>query len=135
MKLLLALLLLLPLNSFSADIKILRVVDSDTFIVSAPFMPKPLKQQIPLRLIGVDGPGIKRWANCDKEAELGQTAKFFVEGLVARSKKQFIEIKRLDKYNRLLGNVYLDNKNLADILVSKGFGKKYTGGTKESWCH
>lgn len=135
MKILLALLLLLPLNSFGAVSKIVRIVDSDTFIVSAPFLPKPLKQQMPMRLIGVDAPGIKRWANCDKEAERGQTAKLFVEELIKNSKKQYVEIKGFDKYNRLLGNVYLDNKNLAEILVSKGYGKKYDGGKKESWCH
>ena len=110
-------------------------MDADTILISAPFIPKPLKQQIPLRLTGVDAPNIKRFANCDREAKLGTEAKVFVEGLVARSKKTEIKFVGMDKYNRILGQVYLDGKNLSDILLEKGLVKPYTGGKKESWCH
>lgn len=115
--------------------KILRIVDGDTFVISAPFIPKPLKQQIPLRLAGIDTPNVKRWANCDKEAELGERAKAYVETLWKNSKTQKIKFLSMDKYNRILGEVYLDNKNVSDLLIENGYGRKYTGEKKQSWCH
>jgi micrococcal nuclease len=134
--LLILLLILLPLTTQSQEkSKIIRLVDSDTFLISAPFIPKPLKQQIPLRLSGVDGPGIKRWANCDKEAALGQKAKDYVQGLLDKSKKQEIKFIGMDKYNRILGDVYFDGKSVSELLIKNGYAKKYTGGKKESWCH
>jgi micrococcal nuclease len=113
----------------------LRIIDSDTFLISAPFIPKPLKQQIPLRLSGVDGPGIKRWANCAKEAALGERAKEYVQGLFDKSKKQEIKFIGMDKYNRILGDIYFDGKSVSELLIKNGYGKKYSGGKKESWCH
>lgn len=115
--------------------KILRIVDADTFIISAPFIPKPLKQQIPLRLAGVDAPGVKRWANCDKEAEMGEKAKEYVQELLKNSKKQEIKFLSMDKYNRILGEVYFDGKSVSDSLLEKGYARKYSGEKKQSWCH
>lgn len=137
-KLLILIALLIPITSqaqVQEKSKIIRIVDADTFIISAPFIPKPLKQQIPLRLAGVDTPNIKRWANCDREAKLGQEAKLYVQGLLDTSKKQEIKFLSMDKYNRILGEVYFDGKNVSEILIEKGFGRKYTGEKKQSWCH
>lgn len=136
MKTLLILLLLLPITSWGKENpQIKRVIDADTILISAPFIPKPLKQQIPLRLTGVDTPNIKRFANCDREAKLGEEAKRFVVDVIGKSKKQEIKFVGMDKYNRILGQVYLDGKNLSDILLENGLAKPYTGGKKESWCH
>lgn len=137
-RLLILLTLLIPITSQAQQqqkSKILRVVDGDTFVISAPFIPKPLKQQIPLRLVGVDTPNIKRWANCDSEAKLGQEAKNYVQKLFETSKKQEIKFLSMDKYNRILGEVYFDGKNVSELLIEKGLGRKYAGEKKQSWCH
>lgn len=42
-------------------------------------------------------------------------------------------IKR-DKYFRLLGDVYVDDKNLGASLVKAGLAVPYEGGTKKNWC-
>jgi len=39
-----------------------------------------------------------------------------------------------DKYFRVLADVMIDGKNLTDLLIKKGLGKPYDGGTKSSWC-
>ncbi len=134
-KLLLILLILLPINSFAEQSKILRIIDGDTIIVSAPFLPDPLKKQRPLRLSNVDVPNIKRWANCDKEAKLGLYAKSYVEDLVKKSKKQQVKIVGYDKYGRFLGQIFLDGKSLSGSLIEKKLAKHYYGGKKQSWCH
>ena len=39
------------------------------------------------------------------------------------------------KYFRIVADVYVDNKNLTDILISSGLGVAYDGGTKaKDWC-
>lgn len=131
--------LFLLLVSFSVfadeDIKILRVVDGDTIIVSAPFMPPPLKKQMPMRLSNVDTPNINRWAKCGKEAFLGEEAKKYVEQLVKQSKNQQIKIVGYDKYGRWLGQIYLDGKSISDSLIERNLARNYYGGKKLSWCH
>nr|QMP83292.1 MAG: hypothetical protein [Caudoviricetes sp.] len=136
MKLLLALLIFLPINSYSEEqIKILRIIDADTILVSAPFMPAPLKKQMPMRLSNVDTPNINRWANCGNEAILGEEAKKYVESLIKKSKKQQVKIVGYDKYGRWLGQIYLDGKSISDSLIEKKFARPYYGGKKQSWCN
>jgi endonuclease YncB( thermonuclease family) len=129
-------LLLLPITSQAEEkIKILRVIDADTVLVSAPFMPPPLKQQMPMRLSNVDTPNVKRWANCGREAALGEEAKKYVESLIKNSKTQQVKIVGYDKYGRWLGQIYLDGKSISDLLIEKNFARNYYGGKKQSWCH
>lgn len=136
MKILLLILLLLPITSQAEEqIKILRVIDADTILVSAPFMPPPLKKQMPMRLSNVDTPNVKRWANCGKEAMIGDEAKAYVESLVKNSKTQEVKIVGYDKYGRWLGQIYLDGKSISESLIEKKYAKPYFGGKKESWCH
>lgn len=135
-KILIAVLLLLPLSSNAEEkIKILRVIDADTILVSAPFMPPPLKKQMPMRLSNVDTPNVKRWANCGKESSLGEEAKKYVEYLINISKNQQVKIVGYDKYGRWLGQIYLDGKSISDSLIEKKFARPYYGGKKQSWCH
>lgn len=136
MKTLLLVLLLLPLTIQAEEkIKILRVIDADTILVSAPFMPPPLKQQMPMRLSNVDTPNINRWANCGKEAFLGEEAKKYVEYLIKKSKTQQVKIVGYDKYGRWLGQIYLDGKSISDSLIEKKLARNYYGGKKQSWCN
>lgn len=133
---LILLLLLLPLSSIAEEkIKILRVIDADTILVSAPFMPPPLKKQMPMRLSNVDTPNIKRWANCGREAYLGDEAKTYVETLIKNSKTQEIKIVGYDKYGRWLGQIFLDGKSISDSLLEKQLARPYYGGKKKSWCN
>lgn len=117
------------------DLHILKVIDADTILVSAPFMPEPLKKQMPMRLSNVDTPNIKRWANCGREAMLGEEAKKYVEQLISNSKEQFVKIVGYDKYGRWLGQIYLDGKSISDSLLEKNFARPYYGGKKKSWCN
>lgn len=128
--------MLIPLTTIAEEkIRILRVIDADTILVSAPFMPEPLKKQMPMRLSNVDTPNIKRWANCGREAMLGEEAKKYVEQLISNSKEQFVKIVGYDKYGRWLGQIYLDGKSISDSLLEKNFARPYYGGKKKSWCN
>lgn len=134
MKTILFLLLLLPITTWADQPKILRIIDGDTFIVSAPFLPDPLKKERPLRLSNIDTPNIKRWANCDKEYQLGEKAKHYAEHLIKKAKKQTVRIVGYDKYGRFLGQIILDGKSLSDSLIEAKLARPYYGGKKQSWC-
>jgi len=136
MKVLFLILLLLPFYSNADEqIRIKRVIDADTILVSAPFMPPPLKKQMPMRLSNVDTPNIKRWANCGREAHLGEEAKKYVEQLIKLAKHQEVKIVGYDKYGRWLGQIYLDGKSISDSLIEKNLARYYYGGKKQSWCN
>jgi len=122
------------LQSKESEYKILRIVDGDTFVISAPFLPKEIKQTMYLRLSNIDTPNVKRWANCDKEAELGEKAKLFVEQVIMNN-KYTIKLVGVDKYNRLLGQIFINKKDLSDLLIKNNFARPYYGGKKQSWCH
>jgi micrococcal nuclease len=128
-------LLLLSFGVYAEDIQIKRVVDGDTFIVSAPFLPEPLKKEMRFRLSDVDTPGINRWANCDKENRMGYVVRGYVEKLIKESKEHRVKIVGVDKYGRWLGQIYLDGKSLSDNLVQKNLARHYYGGKKLGWCN
>ena len=81
-KILLALLLLpalalsqkMPKNSATYDAQIVRVTDGDTIVISAPFLPAPLKPELAVRVFGVDTPEKGHRAQCPGEAQRGEQA-------------------------------------------------------------
>jgi endonuclease YncB( thermonuclease family) len=117
------------------DYVITRVIDGDTVAFAAPFLPDPLKEELSIRVFGVDTPEKGHRAMCPKEAEMGEAASAFTKDLVAISKTQQIAIMDWDKYGgRVLGDVILDGKSLRALLIEKGYAREYYGEAKQSWC-
>lgn len=134
-KILIPALLLLSSVSYAADnYKVLRVIDGDTVEISAPFLPKPLKPEMGLRILGIDTPEKDFRAQCDSENKLGHAATDFTTNLVKNAKRIKVEIVDKDKYFRLLGNLIIDGKSLADSLIENKLAREYHGEKKESWC-
>lgn len=44
-----------------------------------------------------------------------------------------VECKGFDKYGRVLGNVYIGDTCLNELLLEEGFAKRYSGGRREVW--
>lgn len=134
----LILLLLLPISSLAEtyDYKILRVIDGDTIVFEAPFLPKPLKPELSLRIYGVDTPEKRGNAQCEMEYSLAEEASEFTRSLVNKAKSRKVVIKQWDKYGgRVNGDLILDGKSLRTLLLNKGFAHLYYGDTKKpSWC-
>jgi endonuclease YncB( thermonuclease family) len=117
------------------DYKITRVIDGDTVAFEAPFLPDPLKEELSIRVFGVDTPEKGHRAMCPKEAEMGAAASAFTKELVATSKTQQIAIMAWDKFGgRVLGDIILDGKSLRMSLIEKGYAREYYGEAKQSWC-
>jgi endonuclease YncB( thermonuclease family) len=116
------------------DYKILRVIDGDTLMIEAPFLPKPLKPEISLRISGVDTPEKDFRAQCDRENKLAHDASEFTKNLINNSKNYKIIILGQDKYFRLLGDIMIDGKLLSKELITHNLAIEYHGDKKSNWC-
>lgn len=113
--------------------KVIKIIDADTLRVSAPWSPLPDKT-IDIRLHGIDTPEHGWRAQCDSERNKAHQATYFVEQAIRDA--NIIETQPLgwEKYGRILANVWLDNKNLSQMLLDAGLAKPYHGEKKSSWC-
>lgn len=117
------------------EANIIRVSDGDTIVISAPFLPAPLKPELAVRIYGVDTPEKGFRAKCPSEDQRGQAASAFTKKLVETSKSRQVTIYGWDKFGgRILGDIILDGKSLRSGLIANGFAREYFGEAKQSWC-
>jgi endonuclease YncB( thermonuclease family) len=145
MKQLLTLLLIVPClvlaqpkqrPSVTYDAVITRVIDGDTVAFQADFLPAPLKQELSIRVYGVDTPEKGFRAQCPSEAARGEAASAFTKNAVATSTTRQIALIDWDKYGgRVLGDVILNGQSLRSMLIANGFAREYYGEAKTSWCN
>ena len=143
MKKLFALLLVLPALALAQktpkgvtyDAEIVRVNDGDTVVISAPFLPAPLKPELAVRVFGVDTPEKGFRAQCPSENQRGLSATEFTKNAVKSTKKHQVILYGWDKFGgRVLGDIVLDGVSLRQELIRNGFAREYYGDAKQSWC-
>jgi endonuclease YncB( thermonuclease family) len=143
MKKLLLILLAMPILAFAQktpqgvtyDAQIIRVSDGDTIVISAPFLPAPLKPELAVRIFGVDTPEKGFRAKCAAEDQRGQAASAFTKKMVEGSKSRQVTIYGWDKFGgRILGDIIVDGKSVRAGLIANGFAREYFGEAKGSWC-
>ncbi len=118
------------------DAQILRVSDGDTVVISAPFLPDPLKKELAVRVFGVDTPEKGFRAKCPQEDQRGQAASEFTKKAVAQTQKHQVILYGWDKFGgRVLGDLILDGKSLRAMLIANGLAREYFGEAKTSWCN
>lgn len=117
------------------DATILRVTDGDTVVITAPFLPAPLKPELAVRIFGVDTPEKGFRAQCPSEDERGKAASEFTKKAVESSQKRQVVIMSWDKFGgRILGDIILNGNSLRMMLIQNGFAREYYGDAKQSWC-
>jgi len=147
MKRFLLLLLAVPLLAFAQktpqgvtyDAQILRVTDGDTVVISAPFLPKPLKPELAIRVFGVDTPEKGFRAQCPSEAQRGDAASAFTKNAInqaaAAGGKFQVTMYGWDKFGgRVLGDILINGQSLRAALIANSFAREYYGDAKQSWC-
>jgi endonuclease YncB( thermonuclease family) len=118
------------------DAKIIRVNDGDTVVISAPFLPSPLKPELAVRVFGVDTPEKGHRAQCPSEAQRGEAATAFTKNAVASTQRHQVIIYGWDKFGgRILGDMILNGVSLRQELIRNGFAREYYGDAKQSWCN
>lgn len=123
-----------PMNIY--DFPITRVIDGDTVAFQATFLPPPLKQELSIRVFGVDTPEKGFRAQCPSEDQRGQAATAFTKNAITKAQKRQVAIADWDKYGgRVLGDILLDGQSLRTMLIQNGFAREYYGEAKTSWCN
>ncbi len=117
------------------DFPLTRVIDGDTVAFQATFLPPPLKQELSIRVFGVDTPEKGHRAMCPQEAQRGEAATAFTKAQINAAQKRQVALMDWDKYGgRVLGDVLLDGKSLRSMLIQQGYAREYYGEAKTSWC-
>jgi len=144
MKKLILCLMLLPAIVFAQkmpkgvvyDAVITQVKDGDTVVISAPFLPAPLKPELAVRIYGVDTPEKGFRAQCPSEDARGLAATEFTKKAVAASSSRQLVLYSWDKFGgRVLGDIILNGNSLRAMLIQNGYAREYYGDAKQSWCN
>ena len=149
MKKLLLLLLIVPVLATAQpkqrpgvtyDAVITRVIDGDTVGIQATWLPAPLKQELSIRVFGVDTPEKGFRAQCPSEAQRGEAASAFTKNAIAQAAAQGgkfqVTMYGWDKFGgRVLGDILINGQSLRAGLIANGFAREYYGEAKQSWCN
>ena len=116
--------------------KVIKVYDADTITIATrlPFNDSPL-YRLSVRLNGIDAPEIKGKDVSVDEKEAAIIARDVVSEMILH-KDVVLKNIQTEKYGRVLADVYIDNVNLNEYLVTHRYAVKYDGGKKvkpESW--
>ena len=136
--LIVAILALTSVASFAQKEKPMVIYDFPLTRVAfqATFLPPPLKQELSIRVFGVDTPEKGHRAMCPSEAQRGEAATAFTKAQINAAQKRQVALMDWDKYGgRVLGDVLLDGKSLRAMLIQNGFAREYYGEAKQSWCN
>jgi endonuclease YncB( thermonuclease family) len=117
------------------DTQIIRVSDGDTIVISARFLPAPLKPELAVRIYGVDTPEKGHRAQCPSEAQRGEQASQWTRQLVASGTKFQVILYKWDKFGgRVIGDIVVDGQSVRRGLIANGHAREYYGEAKTSWC-
>jgi len=110
------------------DCKFLRNYDGDTITVNIKYWHPLFGDEISIRINGIDTPELR-----GTEGEIhakARAAKKLVNSACKNAKFILLKNMKRGKYFRIVADVYVDNENLADILLKNGLAVKYDGGKK-----
>ena len=113
--------------------EVTSIYDADTFRCNIKSYPPIVGERVPIRVNGVDAPEMR--GKCQAEKILARTAKQVTVSMLRNA--QVIELRnmRRGKYFRIVADVYVDGKSLADELIRKHLAVEYHGGHKiKDWC-
>ena len=109
--------------------KIRRVVDGDTVDIDIDLGFGVWLHKERVRIYGIDTPESR---TRDKEEKVkGLAAKARVIELLDKVDGKFtLQSHGVGKYGRCLGEIFIDDNNLNQLLVTEGHAKKYYGGKR-----
>ena len=110
------------LFSITQDIKLLKIYDGDTILVSL----NGKKEKI--RFTGINTPEIAHPKFHKKSEYFGNKAKNHLKNILKKHKisKLEFDVKKRDKYQRMLAYIFLENgKMLNELMVENGYAYTY----------
>jgi micrococcal nuclease len=115
-------------------VEIDHIVDGDTFRIFV-VLASGERISAPVRIRGFDAPELH--GACDGEIRAAREASRALVGLL-RSGAVVMDQIGSDKYERVLARVYVRRNgallNVAEVMVSEGYGRPYDGRKRAGWC-
>lgn len=108
--------------------KVVKVYDGDTITIATRIPNDPTIYRFSVRLLGIDTPEIK--TNRTKEKQLAILARDSLSGMIIGKIVQLQNVS-IEKYGRILANVYLDDINISQWSIDHGYAVSYDGKTKQ----
>lgn len=109
---------------------VIKVYDGDSFTIASemPFLNSPI-YRFSVRLSGIDCPEIKGKTVIEKELAINAR-----DALTNKIMNKTITLKNvsLEKYGRILADVYCDGVHINQWMLDNKFALPYDGGTKTS---
>jgi endonuclease YncB( thermonuclease family) len=132
---LIIMLVLIANTSFSTDFK--NVVfhycyDGDTCTVTIPGVPGIFGKKISIRISGIDTPEIR--GKCEEEKTLAKQAKKVINEYMKKAKEISIVDATRGKYFRIVADIIVDDRSIAELLMKSGLARLYEGKKRKSWC-
>ena len=126
---------LFDFNGYEAYVRIVDVYDGDTFTGCFKYNNCIMKYKF--RCLGYDSPEMKPLKSIKNRDEVIKSAKEakekFKELTKCDSELVFIKFGKFDKYGRILGTIYNNDKlDINQEMIKLGHGYSYDGGTKRS---
>lgn len=86
------------------------------------------------RLIGFDAP--ETWlAKCPREKAMGYAATLrLMYALAVAHQLELKPINVRDKFGRELARLFLDGRDVVEMMVGEGFARTHKGGRRRGWC-
>lgn len=112
--------------------EVTSIYDADTFRVNIKDWPPLIGERIPIRVNGVDAPEIR--GRCESEKKGARLAKQFTVAQLRNASTIELRNMQRGKYFRILADVYVDGKNLTELLIKANHARPYTGGKRKGWC-
>jgi len=98
-----------------------RVYDGDTFFINVDQWPAIIGDDIGIRVSGMDTPEIssrcKIQYSKDREKSLAIAARDYAEELLTNAKRVELRSMKRGSRFRIVADVYIDGKNMADIMI------------------
>ncbi len=116
-------------------VKFVKNYDGDTITVSIPSVHPLLGEKISVRVLGIDAPELRSDDPCERQA--AAKAREELTKMLEGGKQINLRSIGRDKYFRVLAEVEVDGKDMAEEMIKSGLAVPYDGGTHPSvnWCH
>lgn len=108
--------------------KVVKVYDGDTITIATRIPNDLTIYRFSVRLLGIDTPEIK--TKSTREKQLAILSRDALETLIIGQIVQLRNVS-IEKYGRILANVYLKEIDLSQWMIEKGYAVPYDGKTKQ----
>lgn len=112
---------------FNDGCKVTSIIDGDTVKLKC-----PNEKEKSGRILGYDTPELS--ADCYGEWVSAKRETWRLRLFLWRSKMVETKITGKDRYGRALVHIFVNGKDVSQLMIKAGVARSYSGGRRPSWC-